>query len=319
MPLPSTETLRHMLPPRRKHLVGVSGGADSVALLHLLLAAGVKHLVVCHVDHRLRGRESTADAAFVKKLCQKLHLPFFSTRIDVGTIAAERGQSLETSARQVRYEFFARIAKQHRCPRLVLAHHADDQAETLLWNLVRGSHGLKGMRQVQRMALADGEFDIIRPLLTARRFELREYLIENQIAWREDASNAEPFATRNRMRNEVIPLLCDVARRDITPLVLQQLESDADRERLESWALEKIQALDPQGRLHVPVMKTLPPAMQRLVFRDFLVLHQTNSISRDLLDRCLLLLSDATIHSINLPGGNYLRRKAGRIIWQQAS
>jgi tRNA(Ile)-lysidine synthase len=144
-------------------------------------------------------------------------------------------------------------------------------------------------------------------------------LLENQIVWREDSSNAEPFATRNRMRNEVLPLLCDVARRDVTPLLLQQLESEADREILESWALEKIQALDPQGRLHLPVIKSFPPAIQRLVFRDYLVRHQTTSISRDLLDRCLLLLTDAAIHSVNLPGGNHLRRKAGRITWQRAS
>lgn len=307
-----------MLSPRRKHLIGVSGGADSVALLHLLIAAGINHLVVCHVDHRLRGRESTADAAFVKKLCQTFQLPFCGTRVDVKKIASERGESLETTARRARYAFFGQIAKEHRCPRLVLAHHADDQAETLLWNLVRGSHGLKAMRQVQLMALAEGKFDVIRPLLKTRRVELREYLLENKIAWREDASNAEAFATRNRMRNEVLPLLCDVARRDVTPLLLQQLESDADREMLESWALEKIQVLDPQGRLHVPVIKTLPPVMQRLVFRDYLIKNQVTSISRDLLDRCLLLISDATIHSVNLPGGNHLRRKAGRITWQQA-
>lgn len=318
MPVPSSETLREMLPPQRKHLVGVSGGADSVALLHLLLAAGVKHLVVCHVDHRLRGRESTADATFVKKLCLKLGLSFCSTRIDVKKIAETRGESIETAARQVRYEFFARIAKEQRCARLILAHHADDQAETLLWNLLRGSHGLKGMKPIQQMDLGQGTIDVIRPLLSARRFELRDYLLENQIAWREDASNAEPFATRNRMRNEVLPLLCDVARRDVIPQLLQQLESAADREILESWALEKIEALDPQGRLHVPVMKTWPAAIQRLVFRDYLVRHQTASISRDLLDRCLLLLTDAAIHSVNLPGGHYLRRKEGRITWQRA-
>lgn len=319
MPLPSSETLRKLLPPRRKHLVGVSGGADSVALLHLLLAAGVKHLVVCHVDHRLRGRESTADETFVKKLCLKLGVAFCSKRIDVKKIAVAQGESIETTARRIRYEFFARIAKEHRCARLILAHHADDQAETLLWNLLRGSHGLKGMKPIHQMTFAEGKIDVIRPLLSARRFELRNYLLENQIVWREDSSNAEPFATRNRMRNEVLPLLCDVARRDVTPLLLQQLESEADREILESWALEKIQALDPQGRLHVPVIKSFPPAIQRLVFRDYLVRHQTTSISRDLLDRCLLLLTDAAIHSVNLPGGNHLRRKAGRITWQRAS
>ncbi len=319
VPLPTRKILFEQLSPRRRYLVGVSGGADSVALVHLLLEAGVKRLIICHVDHRLRGKDSTADARFVEVLCRKLALPYCSTRIDVKKMATERGESIETAARHLRHEFFASVAREHRCPRLLLAHHADDQAETMLWNLVRGSHGLKGMSAKQHLSIGSQKLEVIRPLLSTRRQELRDYLLEHQMAWREDASNAVPRATRNRMRLEVLPLLCDVARRDVTPLLLQQEKAQDDQQVLDSWALEQIHALDPQGRLHVPVLKNLPPALQRLVFRDYLQQHRCGSISRDLLDRCLLLLNDANIHCVNLPGGHFLRRKAGRIIWQSAS
>ena len=319
MPLPSKQQFCALLPSRRKYLVGVSGGADSVALLHLLLEAGVKHLIVCHVDHRLRGRESTADAKFVESLCRQLGLTFCSSRIDVKKIAAQRGESLETAARHIRYEYFAQAAREYRCPRLLLAHHADDQAETILWNALRGSHGLKGIRVNQKMTIGKQKLEVIRPLLASRRQELRDFLLENELSWREDASNAEPFATRNRMRHEVLPLLCDVARRDVTPLLMQQAEAQEDQETIDSWVISQIHAADPQGRLHVPIMKSLPPAVQRLVFCDYLKRQQTEGISRDLLDRCCRLLSDENCHSLNLPGGHFLRRKQGRITWQPAS
>lgn len=319
MPLPCHAALTALLPPKRRYLIGVSGGADSVALLHLLLAAGVKRLIVCHVDHRLRGRESTADAKFVESLSRQLGLAFCSTRIDVKKIAAQQGESLETAARHLRYEFFAKVAREHRCPRLLLAHHADDQAETMLWNLLRGSNGWKGIRPIQRMNIGGHTLEVIRPLLASRRQELRDYLSQYQLRWREDSSNSEPFATRNRMRHEVLPLLCDVARRDVTPLLLQQADAQADQEMLECWVVSQVQASDPQGRLHVPTLKSLPPAVQRLVFRDYLKQHQTSGISRDLLDRCVSLLTDSAVHCINLPGGHFLRRRQGRITWQPAS
>lgn len=293
--------------------MGVSGGADSVALLHLLVAAGLRKLVVCHVDHQLRGHASRNDARFVERLCIRHGLTWESTRLPVSSIAAQRGTSLETTARDLRYEFFSQVSRAHRCPRLLLAHHADDQAETLLWNLLRGSHGSKGMRIEQTMNIAGRALLVIRPLLSTRREELRHWLREHGEDWREDATNSQPIATRNRLRHEVLPLLCDVARRDVTPTLLRQIESQQDQENVETWALQQIRALDPQGRLHVPVLQALPTALQNLVFRDFLHHQQVANISRNLLDRCRLLLTDPATHSINLPGGKTLRRRAGRI------
>ena len=293
--------------------MGVSGGADSVALLHLLVDAGFRKLVVCHVDHQLRGQASRNDARFVERLSIRLGLPWESTRLPVSSISAQRGTSLETTARDLRYEFFSQVSRAHRCPRLLLAHHADDQAETLLWNLLRGSHGSKGMRIEQTMKINGRSLLVIRPLLSTRREELHHWLREHGEDWREDATNAQPIATRNRLRHEVLPLLCDVARRDVTPALLRQIESQQDQENIETWALQQIRSLDPQGRLHVPVLQALPAALQNLVFRDFLHHQQVANISRNLLDRCRLLLTDPATHSINLPGGKTLRRRAGRI------
>src|SRR5690606_11858726 len=161
----------------RRWLVGVSGGADSVALLHLLVESGFRNLVVCHLDHRLRGRASAGDALFVRRLAEKLGLPCESGRADVARRMEECGGSLETVARHARHEFFAECARRHRCRRVILAHHADDQAETVMWNLLRGSHGLKGMEETRELITGSGDvLEIHRPLLAVRREALVAWL-----------------------------------------------------------------------------------------------------------------------------------------------
>ena len=136
-------TLRH--PVRQKKLIAVSGGRDSVALLHALHAAGHHRLVVCHLDHRLRGRASTGDAAWVKSLAAKMGLTCETAAADVKTLAATGGESLESAGRRARHTFFGACARIHRCRTVLTAHHADDQVETVLFNLFRGSSGLRGM------------------------------------------------------------------------------------------------------------------------------------------------------------------------------
>jgi tRNA(Ile)-lysidine synthase len=112
----------------------------------------------------------------------------------------ECGESMETAARHARHEFFAECAKQHRCNKVLLAHHADDQAETVLWNLLRGSYGLKGMRDEQEITVAGRKLRLIRPLLGLRHAALVAWLEERDLSWREDASNQQPVALRNRLR-----------------------------------------------------------------------------------------------------------------------
>lgn len=293
---------------RRKWLVGVSGGADSVALLHLLLQEGFRKLVVCHLDHCLRDKASTGDAAFVKRLAARWNLPFEVARVDVLRVAEERRESLESAARNARHEFFLECAGRHRCQRIVLAHHADDQAETILWNLLRGSHGLKGMKELQKIH----GLEFHRPLLGWRRQELRVWLSGNRLKWREDATNAEPVAVRNRLRNEAIPLLGEIAGRDVVSSLNRLKEDFSEVSQLMEFALQQADVFDPQGRLHLPKLKTLPLVLQRGAIARYLD-DQGVTLNRDLLTRATEMIGGAVFSVINLPGGRYLRRRAGRV------
>ena len=294
--------------------MGVSGGADSVALLHLLVAAGFSNLVVCHLDHGLRGRASTEDAKFVKRLAAKLCVECETGRTDVTRLMEARGESMETAARNARHAFFAECARKYKCPRIVLAHHADDQAETVLWNLLRGSHGLKGMREKQDFTTESGiELEFHRPLLAVRRAELIAWLVSHKKRWREDASNAEPVAVRNRLRNEALPLLARISDRDAAAAFTRGAEDADEIAQLEDWALEQAKVLDPQGRLHLGALRKLPPVLQKTALRRFLKEHGIGSLDRALTERCMTLLDVKNPAVINLPGGAKFRRREGRL------
>lgn len=284
-----------------------------MALLHLLVESGFSKLVVCHLDHRLRGRASTEDAKFVGKLAEKLGLACECGRADVKLRMKERSESLETAARGARHEFFAACARKHRCNQLILAHHADDQAETVMWNLLRGSRGLKGMREEQILNVGRVELRIHRPLLALRHVKLISWLRDRKVAWREDASNAEAVSVRNRLRNEVFPLLTEITGRDFVPALVRAAGDFAGFEEYEADAIERANVLDPQGRLHLPALRKLPDLLQRAALRKFLLDHGTPSIDRALIDRAMGLLDPSHAASINLPGGGRLRRREGRL------
>jgi len=298
---------------RRRYLVGVSGGADSMALLHLLLGHGFRNLVVCHLDHRLRGRASTADARFVARAAASLGLPAELGRIDVRQSAEDSGESIETAARRARHEFFADCASRHRCRRVVLAHHADDQAETVLWNLLRGSHGPRGMSAIHEIKAAGQQLELHRPLLGRRRADLRAYLRENRVQWREDASNAQPFTARNRLRHDALPLLTKIAGRDIIPALARTADAGTDTAEILAWALDQAGLTDPQDRLHLPSLRKLPPALQRAAIHRFLTGSGIPDLDHATVQRCLTLLAPDGPPSINLPGNHRLRRRAGRL------
>ncbi|QEG28829.1 tRNA(Ile)-lysidine synthase [Gemmata obscuriglobus] len=191
-------------------IVGVSGGADSVALLRALRSADVT-LVVAHVNHRLRGAESDGDEAFVRELCAGLGLECRVLSADVAALAA--GDNLESTARRVRYEFFARVAGAVGAGWVATAHTADDQAETVLHRLIRGT-GIQGLRGIAAErpndafpGVKDGGRPLVRPLLAVTRADVVTYLNELGQPFRTDSSNADPKFTRNRVRHELLPLL----------------------------------------------------------------------------------------------------------------
>lgn len=192
-----------IVPPDSRGLVAVSGGADSVALLHLLhgVAKG-RHLEVhvAHLDHALRP-DSPEDAAHVRALCAGLNVPLSVARTDVAALARAGKGGVEEAAREARRSFLQETARAQGCRWIALAHQRDDQAETFLLRLLRGAGttGLAGMRPV--------EPPFVRPLLPFSRVELIEWLQESGIGWREDASNQEMIFARNRVRMELLPLL----------------------------------------------------------------------------------------------------------------
>jgi tRNA(Ile)-lysidine synthase len=294
-------------------LAGISGGADSVAMLHLLHRNGFRKIVACHLDHRLRGRASTADARFVEKLAERLGYPCESAAVDVRSRMKLHGESMETAARHARHEFFSECAAKFHCRRILLAHHAGDQAETVLWNLLRGSHGLRGMREEQEIRIGGKPLKIIRPLLGLRHAELVKWLRDHSLDWREDASNREAAAIRNRLRNEVFPLLTEITGRDPVAAFIRGAEDTAEREAFEAAMLDETNVEDPQGRLHLPALLKLPPLLARLAVRRYLLNHGIADIDRALLERAVSLLDPDGPPAINLPGGGRLRRRAGRI------
>ncbi|HEY7347112.1 MAG TPA: tRNA lysidine(34) synthetase TilS [Ktedonobacterales bacterium] len=199
---------QHLFPDGGVVVVGVSGGPDSVCLLHVLKNlcgpvgpyAGIR-VHVAHLDHGLRGEAGRADAAFVADLARQWGLPFTPGREDVQAQAQKTHRSLEDAARRARYAFLRRIAADVGAARIAVAHHADDQVETLVMHWLRGSGlaGLAGMRAL--------EGDIIRPLLRIRRAEILRYCEQHRLASREDASNQDRRFLRNRIRHDLLPVL----------------------------------------------------------------------------------------------------------------
>jgi tRNA(Ile)-lysidine synthase len=262
-------TLAKLLVPGEPLLAGVSGGADSVALLNMLVAGGCRPHI-CHLNHQLRGTDSDADAKFVRQLAKKHGLPFTIEKRDVAALAAKHKLSIEDAARRARHEFFAAVAQKTGIKTLALAHTADDQVETFLLKLLRGAGaaGLSGMEQEHQL----GGVRVIRPLLGVRRKEILDYLKTQKLSWREDASNADLRFTRNRVRHVLLPLL----EREFNPAVRETLLRTAEILRDEDLYLtrrvsEAIYSPAYCGdEIDVEAFRGWPPAVQRRVVRLWL-------------------------------------------------
>ncbi|MBT8037458.1 MAG: tRNA lysidine(34) synthetase TilS [Verrucomicrobiae bacterium] len=297
----------------RRYLLAISGGRDSVALLNVLLDAGYRNLILCHLNHGLRGAESGQDASFVRRLAKKHDLACEIDRVDVAARMEQTGESMELAARNARHAFFVQCAGKHRCPRFLLAHHADDQVETILFNLLRGSSGLKGMRYENTHQMGGRKLELVRPLLLVSRSEINCYLTTHRIHYREDPSNAEAIATRNRLRNEAIPLLNEIMGREIRPALLRAAAISEAQETALRESITDLRLEDPQGRLFLPKLIKISPVLQKIVLHDYLKAGGVSGISHDLLDRCASLLQGSQASKINLPQDRFLRRKEKRL------
>ncbi len=255
-----------LLEPGQRVIVAASGGADSTALLHVLAELGYR-VEAAYFDHRTRGGESARDALFVRDTAAALGIPFHTDGADVDGDARSAGRSFEDQARHARYAFLRRVAGETGCGVAAVAHHLDDQAETVLLHLLRGTAG-RGLAGMAPFRTEDG-MRIVRPLLGCTRAELRAWLRGRGISWREDATNADPHhALRNRVRHELLPALS----RGYNPAISRGLARLAHAQRLDNELLDRlleqecvrlnIGPVTPE-QIPVSVLLSMHPALRR--------------------------------------------------------
>jgi len=287
--------------------VAVSGGADSVALLHLLHRLADKFRIeplVLHVNHELRGEESQADEAFVRELAASLHLPAFVERSHPGE------GNLEQAARDLRHEFFRRCIREQHLAAVALGHTRSDQAETVLFRFLRGSGlaGLAGMTPVT----AEG---FIRPLLTCSRAEIRDWARSEGISWREDSSNGNLDFTRNRLRRETIPALTDTYNRNLENVLagmanLASAEEDYWNQQVEPVYQQITRRSQLGSFFQIDPLMALHPAVRRRVVRRALkdVRGDLRSIDFQHIEAILNLCNSSQAHDrVLVPGVDAIR------------
>ncbi len=254
-------------------LVAVSGGADSVALLTGLADLAASNgwaLVVAHLNHGIRT-DAAGDAAFVTRLAATLGLPCVQGVADVPASAARDGVSIEMAARAARYAFLLDAARERRCVAIATAHTADDQAETVLLRVARGT-GLAGLAGIAPVRETEG-LRLVRPLLAVTRAEIEGFLLERGLAWREDITNRDEAHLRNRVRHRVLPLL----QTTLNPRIREALcrlaaLASADQAALDALAREAaLGCAAAGGRLAVGPWMRLPPALRGRVLLTWLL------------------------------------------------
>jgi len=310
----ATITSHRMLAPGQRVLVAYSGGADSTVLLHVLLRLGYE-VMACHVHHGLRGAEADADAAQAAAFAASLGVPYHERRVDAAAYAATHKLSIEAGAREVRYAALEEVAQELGADRIATGHTADDQAETVLLNLLRGAGpaGLSGMPPVRGK--------IIRPLLAITGAEAEAYARAEGISFRRDSSNADRRFTRNRVRHDLFPALAE-----IQPDVIGALGRVASIMREENAFLSSLvdQLLativvrdDRAARIALHDLQSVPAALQRRLLREVVAVIQgrTSDIEFERIEALVdLAARGQTGAVIELPGGLRAERTYEEIV-----
>ena len=323
-----TITAQRLLRVGARIVVGVSGGADSVALLYALKrlrAAWKLHVHVAHLDHGLRDA-SSADATFVRELSLRWRLPVTIEHRDVSAMCAREGWSLEDGARRIRYQFLLDVARRQRAETVALAHTADDQAETVLMRLIRGT-GLLGLGAIPIKRPLE-EVWVVRPLLEVWRREILEWLEQERLTYRDDASNRDSRFVRNRIRLELLPLL----EREYNPNIKGTLTQLAEQSRWDYAFLQAAAArqwkrtvkVQPPERVVVSIaaFERQPNALQRQLVRQAIQRVQAESGQIEFRHWLVVerLFKEQPIGTlVDLPGGVQLRREKEHVIVQRAA
>lgn len=300
-------------------VLAVSGGVDSMVMLHLLLHLRTRYhlsLHVAHLNHNLRGTESAEAADFVRRRCEAYRVPVTVTTAPKGALREKRTGSLQAAARELRYRFLEQVANEQGAGRIALGHHRDDQAETVLMNLLRGSgvRGLGGIPPVRGR--------IIRPLIDCSREEIERYARREGIPYVEDSSNRASLYSRNRIRAELLP---ELAKR-YNPRVIHALANTATilgaEDALLNTMVEKelrsvlISRSREDVALSIPRMAALPAALRwRIIRRSAEELREGRSglTFRQVRFIDQLLLTQGAQGAIHAPDGLRVRR-AGEVI-----
>jgi tRNA(Ile)-lysidine synthase len=300
-------------PPLRRYLIGVSGGRDSIALLHALVDLGYKNLIVCHLNHQLRGRAGDADARFVEKLAAKYDVDLVVSSTNVGKLAAKKKMSIEAAGRAARYSFFASVAKRKRCRTIFLGHHADDLAETFLINLFRGAGpaGLSGIREIAERRIDDVDLTIVRPLLRTWRDDIDKYVRKHRLKFREDASNKDLSPLRNRVRRQIIPYLEKNLGRNIRQSIWRAAMIAMEEE---TWLEQMANGQADDADLFVEKLRALPVALQRRTILKWLRANEIGDVGYEAVERIRSLLErDTRVAKVNLSQDRHVRRRTKKI------
>jgi tRNA(Ile)-lysidine synthase len=298
-------------------LVAVSGGPDSVALLHLLYGLRQElglHLEVAHLQHGIRGEEAQADARFVAEVAAKMELPLHFKEVNLPQIKSAAGKgNLEALARDARYLFFATVARERNLGKIATAHTEDDQAETVLMWLLRGAgmKGLGGMAPIQSLNIPDGDssnqYVVVRPLLEVSKAEILEFLREKQLTYRVDRSNQEPLLRRNWIRLRLIPLLKDKTDAGLSSRLARQAELIRDEERLlDELAQAELGKIRTSDRINGRALCKYGTAMQRRLLRLWIEQARGDLRGMDFhhVDALLRLIGEGPPQArLSLPGG----------------
>ena len=305
-----------VIPGGRRYLIGFSGGADSTALLIMLapeIRNGRLQAEAIHVNHGLRGAESDGDERFAADLCSREGIPLRVYRADTG------GRRDEAAAREARFACFRQGLMDAEADTVILAHHADDQAETFLIRLLRGA-GTEGLGGMKREQETDG-LRLLRPMLSLRREIIRAALRADGISWREDSSNADPSFLRNRVRLELLPLM-----EKISPGAAERVSRAAalaaeDSDALNTEALALFSTAAKGESLLTHELMNAPEAVQSRVLRQWWKENSPRRKERELsaaqTGRLLELLKNGR-GKVNLPGNTHAVGAQGRLILSRA-
>ena len=296
------------------YLLGLSGGADSVFLMMILqkdIREGRIRLEAVHVNHRIRGAEADEDEQFCHELCRRIGIPFHACHADL------EGKTDEDSAREARFSMFGRLMAERNADALLLAHNADDQAETFLMRLLRGAgpEGLSCMKADDRFR----EIHIIRPIMNLRRREIRDALVQDGIEWRDDSTNQNQKYLRNRIRLELVPML-----EQYSVTAVEKINGAAgmiaeDHQELDNQARKLFHRVSRGSMLDAESLATEPAPLQKRVLRLWWkrngpVLHE-HTLNMQQTEKLTALLHCGK-GRINLPGERHAVR-AGRYLLLQ--